>query len=847
MPHWQQENVWYFITFRLADSIPAHVIKEIKLDRELWLKKHQKGHNNNFTKEELKEYYRLFSERVEILLNAGMGSCVLKDKKIAKIVADALLYFNNQRYVLDEWVVMPNHVHVLVKPLGEYNLTDILHSWKSFTANEINKVIGNNGQLWMHESYDHIVRNERALEAIRNYIRQNPVKAGIKVTEASLLQIVHESRDASDTSLLPDKIESRDASDTSLLPIESESRDAFGTSGTFEQQLRNLLSYSDKEITFTAAEKEKLIHAIDTIKILDPACGSGAFPMGILHKLVHVLHKLDPKNQLWKQRQIEKAEAIDDAPSREAAIEAIEEAFENNELDYGRKLYLIENCIFGVDIQPVAVQISKLRFFISLIVEQKVFPASSGKKNLGVRPLPNLETKFVAANTLIALEKENANLFTNPEIDKAKEQLKKIRHDYFEARTPKRKESCRAKDKELRNHLAELLVTNHDLQPATAKKVATWNPYDQNASAPFFDMEWMFGFNDGFDVVIGNPPYKVESKSDQIDYKEYSTKNCGDLYAYFIEQSLKCFLKTNGTLSFITASLFIKGLKFISLRNYLEKNLKIISLEVQGDNIFENVQMPTAVIIGLKSDKINNNWSFENFIPNNSIIKSIENNTNPLSQISGVMRGFEIGRDQVFNHGEIKFITGSDVNKFGIIKYSFISKDILNEYKKKEDYFTGERILIRETGSKLTVLFLDFKLYCNRSLYSIKVRDKKYSTKYLAALLNSSLIQFYYQSKFKSETELFPKIRIIQVNQLPIKYSTYQNQFDFIVDKILTAKEENPQADTSALEMQIDIMVYKLYQLTYEEVLVIDKDFINQMSKEEYDALDFAFEYTKTT
>ncbi|HOE91454.1 MAG TPA: hypothetical protein PLV22_05730, partial [Candidatus Cloacimonadota bacterium] len=128
-----------------------------------------------------------------------------------------------------------------------------------------------------------------------------------------------------------------------------------------------LIGYNDKEHLFDEKQSIFLINAIDNCKILDPACGSGAFPMGILHKLVHILHKLDPNNKLWKEKQIEKANLIDDSEIREKLIEDIETAFNSNELDYGRKLYLIENCIYGVDIQPIATQISKLRFFISLV------------------------------------------------------------------------------------------------------------------------------------------------------------------------------------------------------------------------------------------------------------------------------------------------------------------------------------------------------------------------------------------------------------------------------------------------------------------------------------------------
>lgn len=177
LPHWQQKDVFYFVTFRLADSIPKEKVEQLRQEREVWLKKHPKDRNDKYSAEELKEYYRLFSERVEEWLGAGAGSCILREQRYTKIVADALLCFNKEKYILDEWVIMPNHVHVLVKPINNHSLTGILHTWKSYTANEINKLSGNKGQLWMHESYDHIVRSRKALEAIRNYIRQKSSKS----------------------------------------------------------------------------------------------------------------------------------------------------------------------------------------------------------------------------------------------------------------------------------------------------------------------------------------------------------------------------------------------------------------------------------------------------------------------------------------------------------------------------------------------------------------------------------------------------------------------------------------------------------------------------------------------
>jgi adenine-specific DNA-methyltransferase len=185
-----------------------------------------------------------------------------------------------------------------------------------------------------------------------------------------------------------------------------------------QEILDDLFSYSVEELSIPKDLRLKLIKAIDQVKIIDPACGSGAFPMGILHKLVFLLQKLDPKNETWKEIQLERASKEADAvfrsekekQEREKLLEEINENFDEsvNYPDYARKLYLIENCIYGVDIQPIAIQISKLRFFISLILDQKV---DRSKPNFGILTLPNLETKFISANTLIGLEKSVQRLF----------------------------------------------------------------------------------------------------------------------------------------------------------------------------------------------------------------------------------------------------------------------------------------------------------------------------------------------------------------------------------------------------------------------------------------------------
>jgi REP element-mobilizing transposase RayT len=182
LPHWSQPHTTYFVTFRLADSIPVERINRIKSDRKIWLMQYSEPYSD----EDWLEYNKLFSYTIQNILDSGVGACILREKAISDIVKDALLYFDGKRYGLGEWVIMPNHVHVIVTPLHNFSIKEITHSWKSFTAHKINKLLNRNGILWQHESYDHIIRNSRQLRFISKYIIENPIKGNcIKTAQCS--------------------------------------------------------------------------------------------------------------------------------------------------------------------------------------------------------------------------------------------------------------------------------------------------------------------------------------------------------------------------------------------------------------------------------------------------------------------------------------------------------------------------------------------------------------------------------------------------------------------------------------------------------------------------------------
>ena len=320
---------------------------------------------------------------------------------------------------------------------------------------------------------------------------------------------------------------------------------------------------------------EKIAKELRAVKILDPACGSGAFPMGILNRMVEILEKLDAKNKASH---------------------------------HDLKLHLIEECIYGVDIQTIASQISKLRFFISLIVEQETMDLSKPEENYGVLTLPNLETKFVAANTLIGMKKKKEgdfvnSLFTDPRIDETKQELMEVRKEHFYAKSAYKKKELRDKDAKLRTELSKLLQDNDEFAPEDAIQFSQWNPYDQNASSPFFDPEWMFGLEEGFDLVIGNPPYvQLQKESGRLaklyQHCEYKTfAKTGDIYSLFYERGWQ-LLKNNGFLCYITSNKWMRAGYGESTREFFATHTNpILLIDFAGQKIFESATVDTNILL----------------------------------------------------------------------------------------------------------------------------------------------------------------------------------------------------------------------------------------------------------
>ena len=370
--------------------------------------------------------------------------------------------------------------------------------------------------------------------------------------------------------------------------------------GIEEKRLVALVSYDlgdDEGNQLASEEKIKVVEVIEDLRILDPACGSGAFPIGALQKIVWILQRVDPDCKLWLERKLEQVP--------ELYRKKITDYFQNNPPDYIRKLDVIKDSIFGVDIQPIAVEMSRLRCFLTLVVESEI---NDAKKNRGIEPLPNLDFKFVCANTLVGLPKKGSNgLF---EDHTGIEELSKIMSEYFSS-SNQRKAEVRQRFTNAQKDILNKSLSNFG--KATGEltlKLSLWDPFS-NTTSPWFDPEWMFGLDHKFNIVIGNPPYlesrhpSFSTKSKEAlqdaaearwqDDSQYIAKGA-DLLVYFYERGIS-LIADDGFLVFIVQNSWLDtdyGKKF---QQFLLKHTNVKSIVDSDLKHFDGPNINTVITI----------------------------------------------------------------------------------------------------------------------------------------------------------------------------------------------------------------------------------------------------------
>ena len=522
-----------------------------------------------------------------------------------------------------------------------------------------------------------------------------------------------------------------------------------------------------------------------------------------------------------------------------------------------------------------------------------------------------METRFIAANTLIGLEQQQT-LTSNRARDLERE-LSDNRERHFHATTRQHKRKCQQKDERLRAELAEELKST-GMSTDDAEKISQWDMYDQNGTAEWFDPEWMFGITEGFDMVVGNPPYISHDKipkqlKAQIKNHYQSYEPFADVYCYFIEKALELQSK-RGILSFITSNSYLRAEYGAPIRNLLlSKNMLLRMLNIEDSQVFESAIVNVAIIVSRTPTNstddscfvVNSPFSgnsFADFVKINGfnypqshfnskswnlaepklveLQKKLESSGKTLEEFQTKIRlGIATGSNEAFlidedqkqefckknpiNAEIIKpVLRGRDISRYSYTlsgQYILLSKNGVNVERDYPDIYKhlksfGNKFKNRGaqgqhwTNLRACSFYDDFKkekivwielsdlgrfALCNEEVYLLNsayflLPPPSIDSKFLLGILNSSTIRFYLN--LVAETSGMGTSRWINnyVKEFPIPVVVHEQQTEIIeiVNQILDAKGTDPDADVSTLENEIDKLVYALYDLTPEEIAIVE-------------------------
>lgn len=610
-----------------------------------------------------------------------------------------------------------------------------------------------------------------------------------------------------------------------------------------KQHIDNFVkTYNVEELGGASSELAASIdQRLKDVKICDPAIGSGAFPMGLLRELY-------------------------------ACRKAIEIFDADNAADIKR--HIIQNNIYGVDIEKGAVDIARLRFWLALIIDEKE-----------PMPLPNLDFKIMQGNSLlesykgvdlsqvqkkvrVSNSKKNRGVLSlsfDEQDDMAN--IQRLVKQYFDITDHVRRDECRNQI----NHYIKDYIKK--CGPAIAEEVDDLEiPNDQ-----FFLWHTYFADvfeNGGFDIVIGNPPYGATLEED--DKKVYrqvfpEVQFKINTYTLFVLFANK-LLNNKGVMYYIIPNTLLDNYFEELVRVKLLEECMLLEINDLSDHVFESAVVH-SMIFGIRKVKCSNDYSvkinisdklfgenisipasFFNAEPqhtfsirsysNNALYRKLNENSLPLSDVLDIRQAIKSGNDKEYIvdykvDGNYKpILRGKDVKR-----YVYTNPNLYLNYGKHlacpRDYriFEQPKILIREAGSTITATYDESGFYIMSSLYNAILIDKSFSLKYLLALLCSRLYQYLMNKlTFEKTKGAFTKAKIFHYYNLPVKNISLEMQDTFIhlVDRILLFKQTDKSCDTSALENKIDFLVYHLYDLTYDEVLVVDPN--PPFGREEYEA-----------
>ena len=348
----------------------------------------------------------------------------------------------------------------------------------------------------------------------------------------------------------------------------------------------------EESIEYSDKERELILKNIHDMIILDPACGSGAFPLGILQRVFNVIDKLDPKHEYYKELTLKDV--------TDPIVKAkYEKYYSTKEFNYIYKLFILQNNIHGVDIQPIAVEISRLRAFLSLIIDEE---KNEKEDNLGINPLPNLDFQFICANTLVPLKlNPTEKMFIEGHI----KNLRKSMNNYFNVHD---KEDKKVAENDVEAFF-EQIERDESLESETKNIICSWHPF-KNKPSLYFDYKLQFGLDRKFDIVIGNPPYtqiqgmanRLKEMYQNVGYETF--KSTGDIYQLFYEKCL-FLLSDDGVASLITSNKWMRAGYGASTREYFYKNADVFRIIDLGAGRFESATVDVNIILYSKTKEKN--------------------------------------------------------------------------------------------------------------------------------------------------------------------------------------------------------------------------------------------------
>lgn len=681
--------------------------------------------------------------------------------------------------------------------------------------------------------------------------------------------------------------------------------------------------------------RQQANEVINSLKICDPAVGSGHFLVSALNEILAIKNDLkiiEDKNGKSLNRYeitVENDELVivnEDGELFEY-LHTSKEAQRVQETLFHEKQTIIENCLFGVDINPNSVKICRLRLWIELLKNAYYIQGEdlTGFRNLqGVevlQTLPNIDINIKCGNSLISRFDLDADI--HDALKKSKWNVETYRaavHSYRNAQSKEEKREMERlieaiksdfrseiskndpKIKKLYKLSGELanLTTQTGLFEMSKKEKTAWNKKVEKLTKDTKKLEseieeiknnqiyenafeWRFEFpevlNDegdfvGFDAVIGNPPY-LSSKAFEKELLSYLNNNYQtaeyqfDLYVAFIEKGI-ALLKSEQHISFITPNSWLKNMMFTKMRENILSSLRILEIFANLSNVFEEASVDALIFSGqsISKNDIVSIKTFRNQIPvdvhkieqsrfsqnegyvldvetdsdSYNILRKIKSSSVKLESISEITRGVnpydkyrgqsaEIIQSKAYHSDRKKDasfvpeLRGKHVETYSFNWDSkhFISYGDWLAAPRDPKFFKGERILMRQIlGRKFKTCLIEQDFIIDQSIFISKLNSPEYS-KFIIGQLCSSLLIFYFKYSSNEFDDLFPKIKIGEFKALPVVLeSDKREEIESKVTQILTLKKENPEADTSALESEIDRLVYQLYELTPEEIEIVE-------------------------